>query len=85
MRAVTVTYSLEMTQTHEHGKVLIENWVEERACEAYDNDKPDAVVNQCGHEGIITTNKPDSIDGNSTTVRDTYRPPSRPKIRQKGI
>ena len=70
-------------QTNEHGKVLIENWVEERACESYDNAISAPVVNRCGHTGIITTNDPNSTDL-STTVRDTYRPPSRPKNRLKG-
>ena len=72
------------TQCKEQGRVLIENWVEERACEALDSDIPSPVVNRSGHEGIITTNKPDSEDL-STTVRETFRPPSANKIRQKGM
>merc|ERR1719282_14590 len=72
-----------MTQTHIHGKVLIENWVEERACEGYDVERSAPEVNWSGHTGIITTK---SIGEElSTTVRETYRPPSGNKIRQKGV
>ena len=74
-----------MTQTNEHGKVLIENWVEERACEAYDNDAHGPEVNRSGHVGIISTKEPETLESFSTTVRDTFRPPSRPNIRQKGM
>ena len=74
-----------MTQTNEHGKVLIENWVEERACEAYDNDAHGPEVNRSGHVGIISTKEPETLESLSTTVRDTFRPPSRPNIRQKGM
>ena len=70
-------------RTNDHGKVLIENWVEERACESYDNEISAPVVNRSGHTGIISTNAPDGTDL-STTVRDTFRPPSGSKIRQKG-
>ena len=73
-----------MTQTNEHGKVLIENWVEERACEPYDNDAHGPEVNRSGHVGIISTKEPETMESLSTTVRDTFRPPSRPNIRQKG-
>ena len=73
-----------MTQTKEQGKVLIENWVEERACEAYDNDCYGPEINRSGHAGIISTKEPEEMESLTTTVRDTYRPPSRPNIRQKG-
>lgn len=76
--------TFRMTQTNEHGKVLIENWVEERACEAYDNEAHGPEVNRSGHVGIISTKEPETMESLSTTVRDTFRPPSRPNIRQKG-
>ena len=73
-----------MTQTNGNGKVLIENWVEERACETYDKDAHGPEVNRSGHVGIISTKEPETMESLSTTVRETFRPPSRPDIRQKG-
>jgi len=71
-------------QTNDHGKVLIENWVEERACEGFDNNISVPVVNRSGHSGIITTSTPTSAVMN-TTVGDTYKSPTKPNIRQKGM
>lgn len=71
-------------RTNEHGKVLIENWVEERACAQYDDSQTTPVINSSGHPGIITTSCP-ATENVCTTVQDMYRPPSRPNIRSKGI
>ena len=38
-------------RTNEHGKVLIENWVEERACAQYDESQTQPAINASGHPG----------------------------------
>lgn len=71
------------------GKCLLENWVEERAVKDIGlpeplekPENPDQLL-KAGHKGLLTCDF-DSKAENLTTVRDSYRPPQHPQVREKG-
>ncbi|KAL5004232.1 hypothetical protein ScPMuIL_017688 [Solemya velum] len=79
----------EIRFNNSSGKCLLENWVEERAVAHLDevsqeeNITSSAQKFRSGHGGILTTEFNAGAE-QLTTVRESYRPPDRSKVRQVG-
>ncbi|XP_013416545.1 sperm-associated antigen 8 [Lingula anatina] len=71
------------------GRCLLENWVEERNVAHLDPAGGGADVTSLaqvfkhGHNGVLSTEF-DAKAENLTTVRESYRPPTKPGVRQVG-
>ncbi|XP_065829127.1 sperm-associated antigen 8-like [Oscarella lobularis] len=76
----------ELGLTNSGAKVLIENWVEERAVAQIDRTEGEAStadVQRRGHKGILSTSFESKIESLST-VKDAYRSPSSAGVKTVG-
>ncbi|XP_041362499.1 sperm-associated antigen 8-like [Gigantopelta aegis] len=79
----------EIRINNSDAKCLLENWVEERVVQSlYPDDEVEKTGNKAqlfrsGNQGLLT-NDLNAKAENLTVVRDTYRPPTKPPVRQRG-
>ncbi|XP_040013782.1 sperm associated antigen 8 isoform X2 [Xiphias gladius] len=66
------------------GKCLLDNWAEERAVAALDNEETKTQIQRHGHRGILTMDHESKME-TVTTLKAAYVPPKSPGVRLQGI